>query len=227
LPVYNPNVNREHDLGDKVADKTIIDWTIEWWKWLLSKSDEENPFTVVGPARPHRYIAGQPNELQQQAMKEYGESVWFVAGAPYAEPESTIRIPIPAGRWSILASSANVIACPEMFPSLKTLQELQKHVQKDAAGTYELYTLLDGFSLNGCVVDLTDEIVEVDSGILPPKNMMNINKKNSSDTTLHTIQYGIWVWIRPLASGDHLLRLHGYSRFYKLDTQYQLDVTGP
>lgn len=208
----------------------MADWTIEWWKWLMSKNELESPMTVVGPARPHRYIAGQPTALQQQALKEYGESVWFIAAAPYVEPNSTIHINIPQGNWSILAATAVTQACTEEFPSLRTIEQLRDAVYKDMNDTYELYALLDGFSLDGGFVDLTDRRIEIDN--LPPveknkNNPLGVASQQEGSNKIHSVQCGHWVWIKPLAPGDHLLHLHGLTKVYNVDIRFQLTVTGP
>ena len=216
----------EHGRHEMVGDKDCNGWTVEWWKWLLSKSNEESPFMVVGHAGPDRYIAGQPNKVQHRCMKEYGRSVWFLCPSPYSG-DKMIRIDIPKGLWSILATPYVSAASQEVYPSLKTTAQLRKLVEDDEAGLYDLWAKLDGTSLKGCIVKMTDVPFEIDN--VPIKNMLGIDKETVEEKKgkIRMVQYGHWIWLKPLTPGDHLLHLHGYSRNYELDVKFQLSVTGP
>jgi hypothetical protein len=218
--------NREHGRHEMVGDKDCNDWTVEWWKWLLSKSIEENPFMVIGHAGPDRYIAGQPTEMQQRTLKEHGESVWFLCAAPYSG-DRMVRLNIPEGNWSILASPYNAIASTEIYPSLKTTAQLSKLVHDDVAGIYDLWAKLDGTSLNLQVVDMTDEQTEIEG--IAPKNMFGIDNKTlmPKNNIIRMVQCGYWIWLKPLTLGDHLLHLHGHSMNYELDMKFNLCVKGP
>jgi hypothetical protein len=218
--------NREHGRHEMVGDKDCNDWTVEWWKWLLGKSIDESPFMVIGHAGPDRYIAGQPTEMQQRILKEHGESVWFLCAAPYSG-DRIVRLNIPVGNWSILASPYNSIASTENYPSLKTTAQLSKLLHDDVDGIYELWAKLDGTSLNCQLVDMTDEQTEIEG--IAPKNMFGIDNKTlmQKNNTIRMVQCGYWIWLKPLTLGDHLLHLHGYSRNYELDMKFDLSVTGP
>jgi len=218
--------NREHGRHEMVGDKDYNDWTVEWWKWLLGKSIEESPFMVIGHAGPDRYIAGQPTEMQQRTLKEHGESVWFLCAAPYSG-DRMVRLNIPAGNWSILATPYNCIASTEIYPSLKTTAQLSKLVHDDVAGIYDLWAKLDGTSLNLQVVDMTDEQTEIEG--IAPKNMFGIDNKTliPKNNIIRMVQCGYWIWLKPLTLGDHLLHLHGHSMNYELDMKFNLCVKGP
>jgi hypothetical protein len=220
------NENREHAAREIVGDKDCNGWTVEWWKWLLSKSDEESPFTVFGHAGPDRYVAGQPNEVQRRSMKEYGRSVWFLCPSPYSG-DKMIGINIPKGTWSILATPYVAVASNEAYPSLKTTAQLRKHVEDDVAGLYDLWAKLDGTSLNGCVVKMTDMPFNIDN--VPIRNMLGMDEETvrQKQGKIKMVQYGHWIWLKPLSPGDHLLHLHGFSKNYELDVKFQLNVTGP
>ena len=218
--------NMEHERHEMVGDKDCNGWTVEWWKWLLGKSIEESPFMVIGHAGPDRYIAGQPTEMQQRILKEHGESVWFLCAAPYSG-DRIVRLNIPVGNWSILASPYNSIASTENYPSLKTTAQLSKLLHDDVDGIYELWAKLDGTSLNCQLVDMTDEQTEIEG--IAPKNMFGIDNKTlmQKNNTIRMVQCGYWIWLKPLTLGDHLLHLHGYSRNYELDMKFDLSVAGP
>jgi hypothetical protein len=218
--------NMEHERHEMVGDKDCNGWTVEWWKWLLSKSIEESPLMVIGHAGPDRYIAGQPTEMQQRTMKEHGESVWFRCPSPYSG-DRMVRLDIPLGNWSILATPYVCTASTENYPSLKTTPQLSKLVHDDVAGIYDLWAKLDGTSLNCQLVDMTDEQTEIDG--IAPKNIFGIDNKTLMQTnnTIRMVQCGYWIWLKPLTRGDHLLHLHGYSKKYELDMKFNLSVRGP
>jgi hypothetical protein len=221
------NQDIQHGRHEMVGDKDINDWTVEWWKWLLGKSIEESPFMVIGHAGPDRYIAGQPTEMQQRTLKEYGESVWFLCAAPYSG-DRMVRLNIPVGNWSILASPYNCIASTEIYPSLKTTAQLsEKIVKKDLDGIYDLWAKLDGTSLDLQVVDMTDEQTEIEG--IAPKNMFGIDNKTlmQKNNIIRIVQRGYWIWLKPLTLGDHLLHLRGGSKTYDVDMKFNLCVAGP
>lgn len=222
----NYDNNREYERHEMVGDKDCNGWTVEWWKWLLSKNDDENPFTVFGHAPPERYIAAQPNEMQQKCMKEHGQSVWFLCPSPYSG-DHMIKISIPKGLWSILATPYVAMASTEEYPSLKTTAQLSKLVHDDVSGIYDLWAKLDGTSLKGCMINMTEKLVEIDN--IPMKNMFGIDKDviREKNGKIKMVQYGWWIWLKPLKLGDHLLHLHGYSKNYELDIKFQLAVAGP
>ena len=74
---------------------------------------------------------------------------------------------------------------------------------------------------------MTDEQIEIEG--IAQKNMLGIDNKTLMQTnnSIRMVQYGYWIWLKPLTLGDHLLHLHGKSRNYELDMKFDLSVTGP
>ena len=209
----------------KVANLTLSEWTKKFWEWLYLLSDEANPVTSVGPARPWRYAGRQPTEFQKECMEKYGESVWFVAAAPYAEPNSVIQLYIPEGNWWLLIAPAIASSSRQFYPSLDTIDKVRQHVKEDINKTFELWTILDGFSIPWYYVENTDSFIETKG--VPIKDSKNMMHHNLGDDTIQTLQCGYWNFIEPVIPGEHLLTIHSRSPIYRVDITYQLSVTGP
>ena len=137
--------------------------------------------------------------------------------------EVQVRINIPPGKWSILATPYVAGASTDIFPS-KSDEDLIKLVEADVEGIYELYATLDGIRVTGCTVktEKPDEAFEID---VPEYNILGIDA-GEEGKSIKMVQNGYWLWLKPLPAGDHLLHLHGYSKNYQLDVKYQLMVAG-
>lgn len=222
----------EHEHHDEVGGKDCKDWTNEWWKWILSLDETENPFTTVGELSIARYRGGQPLDVQKKLSDAKKESVWFLAASPYGA--GTVRIHIPPGKWSILATPYVACASTQLYPSLKTREALNNLVENDVRKVKELWAELDGISLAGCI-SRTEEPFQIHQ--VPDRNIFGIEKERMKKLgidvnrdgkfNIDLVHYGRWIWLKPLSPGDHLLHLHGYSEIYELDVKYQLTVAGP
>lgn len=208
-----------------VASLNLSDWTKKFWEWLYQLRDEANPVTAVGPARPWRYAGRQPTRFQKECMKKFGESVWFVAAAPYSEPNSVIQLYIPVGNWWLLVAPAVATSSQQFHPSLNTIDKVRKNLMDDINKTFELWTILDGFSIPWYYIDNSDTFIEIND--VPTKESTNMMHRDLTGSTMQTLQCGYWNFIEPVVPGDHLLTIHSRSPIYRVDLTYQLSVTGP
>lgn len=210
---------REYGLHDKVgvnlngSPMTVVNWTEEWWKWLLGLEEKDSPFV---PTSPHlntndRLRAHQPNEIQSNSMTKTNQSVWFLAAPPYGIEGSTVRVKIPSN-WSILASPYNMFASPEYYPHSPSMTEVMK---KDLDGVYEMNAILDGERLVGCTVK-SDTVF---TAHLPVKNIFD-----TKPGVHHVMAHGHWVFLKPPPEGDHWLHMSGHSKTYHLDLKLHLQV---
>lgn len=214
---------KEHN----VAGLTLSDWTKKFWEWIYQLTDESSPISVVGPARPWRFAGRQPTEFQMDRQSKFGESVWFVAPAPYAEPNSVVQLNIPVGNWWILVAPATSAAAYEYFPSIRTEGKLKDFVLKDIAKTYELWTIWDGFSVDWHYVNNTDKVIQI-KDIPNNKSKTNIiHRGPNTNSTITTMQAGYWNYFGPVKAGDHLLTIHSRSPIYRVDITYQVSAVGP
>jgi hypothetical protein len=214
-----------HQESKTPAGLTLSDWTKKFWEWLFQLSDEANPVTVVGPSRPWRYAGRQPTQFQKECMEKHGESVWFIAPAPYSEPNSVIQLYIPVGNWWFLIGPAVTCSSQQLYPSLDTIDKVRKHVKEDINKTYELWTIFDGFSIPWYYIDNTDSFIKIKD--VPTKESKNFSHQNLKDDSIQTLQCGYWNFIEPVIPGEHLLTIHSKSPIYRADITYQLSVTGP
>jgi hypothetical protein len=214
-----------HQESKATAGLTLSDWTKKFWEWLFQLTDEANPVTVVGPARSWRYAGRQPTQFQKECMEKYGESVWFIAPAPYSEPNSVIQLHIPVGNWWFLIAPATACSSQQIYPSLDTIDKVRRHVKEDINKTSELWTIFDGFSIPWYYIDNTIKFIEIKD--VPIKESKNLSHQNLESDTLQTLQCGYWNFIGPVIPGDHLLTIHSKSPIYRLDITYQLSVIGP
>jgi hypothetical protein len=209
----------------KTAGLTLSDWTQKFWDWLFQLSDEANPVTAIGPSRPWRYAGRQPTQFQIECMEKHGESVWFIAPAPYSEPNSVIQLHLPVGNWWLLIAPATACSSPQIYPSLNSLDKVRKHVYEDIGKTTELWTILDGFSIPWYYIDNTDNFIEIYG--VPTKESKNMPHLNLKDGTIQTLQCGYWNFVEPVVPGEHLLTIHSKSSIYRVDITFQLSVAGP
>jgi hypothetical protein len=207
------------------AGLTLSDWTKKFWDWLFQLSDEANPVTAVGPSRPWRYAGRQPTQFQKECMEKHGESVWFIAPAPYSEPNSVIQLYIPVGNWWFLIGSAIACSSQQLYPSLDSIDKVRRHVNEDISKTNELWTIFDGFSIPWYYINNTDSFIDIKG--VPTKESKNMSHQNLREDIIQTLQCGYWNFIEPVAPGEHLLTIHSKSSIYRVDITYQLSVTGP
>lgn len=204
---------------------SLSEWTKKFWEWLYQTPDEANPLTTVGPARPWRYRGRQPTEFQKECLDKYGESVWYIAPAPYSEPGGIIQIDIPIGDWWLLIAPATSLEATQIHPSLNTMDKLRRQIIHDTDAFYELWTILDGFSIPWYHVDNTDELITIEN--IPTSKHKNIIRQDLPDGIIHTIQLGYWNLVRPEYIGAHILTIHSRSPTYRVDITYQLEMPGP
>jgi len=165
-----------HQESKTPAGLTLSDWTKKFWEWLFQLSDEANPVTVVGPSRPWRYAGRQPTQFQKECMEKHGESVWFIAPAPYSEPNSVIQLNIPVGNWWFLIAPAIASSSQQLYPSLDTIDKVRKNVINDINKTNELWTIFDGFSIPWYYIDNTVSFIEIKN--VPTKESKNMSHQN-------------------------------------------------
>jgi hypothetical protein len=214
-----------YEVSKRTAGLTLSDWTKKFWEWLFQITDEANPVTAVGPSRPWRYAGRQPTHFQRECMKKYGESVWFIAPAPYSEPNSVIQLHIPIGKWWLLIAPATACSSQQIYPSLNSIDKVRKHVHEDIGKTTELWTIFDGFSIPWYYIDNSDSFIEIKG--VPIKESKNMSHLNLKEDTIQTLQCGYWNFVKPVVPGEHLLTIHSKSSIYRVDMTFQLSIVGP
>ena len=215
----HPRHKFEHEHDDVVLGLDCTGWIKEWYKWAF-ETGGDNVFLMPSPDK----MSFLP-EVSGQALNKGGtnkeEGVWFL-GYPffnYTSEGTVIRnVNLPCGRLHFLAPVYNSHPSKELYPSIKSNQDLFKIAQDDVDKVYYLEVNLDGVNLSGCRVPIKQPF----SIQLSKNSVMGIQSAQ-----MNIVSDGYWIFIKELPLGDHILRLKGYSPLYKLDVEFHLSVRGP
>lgn len=164
---------------DKPFGRPLSDWTIEWWKWLLSIPKPDNP--------------ALHNTNKTFGISQYNEDVLFVAGITggYAERE----IAVPTGK-AILLGVINFTTSFSEEPHLKNDSDLIARaksdiddiVSKDAFINGERIYDLDNYRISSSPFDL----------VLPENSLYGVPPGPTRG-----ISDGYWLFLKPLTPGKH------------------------
>jgi hypothetical protein len=166
-------------LDEKPFGKTWSEWTIEWWKWLLSIQEPDNP---ANDDSGKNFYQNQKNS-----------DVLFLAGTKGGGAERNITI--PAGK-AILLPVINFTTSFLEEPYLKSDSELILRAKSDIDDIVKKQAAIDGKNLQGLEryriasppFDLT----------LPEKNLYRLPPGPTRG-----ISDGYWIFLRPLTPGKH------------------------
>lgn len=190
----------------KLFNKTYGEWTTEWWRWLLSAPEEISPLTDKTGIHSGR---NQPFS-----------GVWFLAGCfPNTEKEYPSRATTtPKGR-SILFPVINCSASRLEYPHLKTDLDLLEHVEKDMDSIIRKDCFIDGVRVIPERVRSEPQLFQV---TILKNNAFKIDRGGSTLTAAD----GYWVFLKPLPSGEYLIRFEGSCELGRLNSgaSYKLKV---
>lgn len=159
-------------------------WTIFWWKWLISIPFAKNPaFDPTGNSDD-----GTQNNSQ----------VWFLAGT-FGGPAVRTYI-IPYGK-AILFPVINYECSFVDEPTIKTESGLERRCKKEIDDIKDFYASLDRRKINlkKCRVESKCFSVEI-----PPNNCLRVA---GGDTVMASDGY--WLFFEPLTQGEHQLSTYG------------------
>jgi hypothetical protein len=225
LGEQHPHKNLQHAQSEKVGGKNCTEWMIEWTKWLLEIPYDKSPMV---------YKEVNPFDKGYKSLRPFkeevrDEGVMFLAAPAYGSSSSayssTYEI-VPLGKWHLFFAPYMVFNSSLEYPSLNE-DELSSLSKTQVDAVYKLEVLVDGLSVECSRVSITSKdnaIVQIHD-----ENVLGIESDELKDgnDSLKIIGEGYGVFLKPLDPGLHLLTFRGYSRFYTLDTQIQLNVRGP
>jgi hypothetical protein len=219
----HPLASIEHPHDDTVCRKNCDEWTKLWLEWMLTQPSERNPLLPEYDDRPFEIDISQG-----KTMCDGDESVWFLAGPPYSAGAAgtySKYVVVPRGRWHILASPFASYVSQEEYPSIPANQ-LFERAKQDIDSLYKLEATLDGLNLSGCRVQIRDPFSIKN---IPQRNVLALSPEELIEckSTAKMCMDGYFFWLKPLEPGLHQLRLLAYSRVYKFDVEFQLNVRGP
>ena len=182
-------------MDEEPFDKSLEIWSAEWWKWLLSTTDLNNP---VNDATGELQSIGQPHA-----------NVFFLAGTHVKKAERIVNIPEDR---AVFFPSAVMSASFAEFPNLKSEQDLREYAKEgnqviDMEVTFEGVTSA-GETINKQTLDKEDlEKYMVESPlfevILPN---FNIHMYAEGGPT-QVVSEGYWVFLKPLERGKYTLTI--------------------
>ena len=183
-------------------------WSVEWWQWAVSLPAAANPLL---------------DETGEQCATAQRGAVWFLAGV--LSPSGVARrhcAAVPAGTalfFPMLIEWDTVQVAPPL-----TVAALRQLTSALVGGSTELAVTLDGVPLQNLqLLRFTSPAFSV---TLPHNNLFEAlgNSAGAPGTYFPTVTAGVYVMLRPLAAGEHTLRLRGQGRSSALDITYQLTV---
>ncbi len=169
-------------------DKTYADWTIEWWRWLLSLPNDRNP-SVVNDNTGKLCSQGQSGP------------VWFLPTTFNGRAERTCNIPSDKGIIiEVYAGECSYIE----YPQYKTESELRSCAKGQIDKTTSLDVSIDDkkipdprkYRIQSPLFDLT---------------FVNNNLFGKSGGPTKAISDGYWLILSPLSPGKHKLYISGSS----------------
>lgn len=163
-------------------------WTVKWWKWMLSTPKSINPLI--------------DHSGKNAAINQPAENVWFLAGKLGTEDKSfplrTCNIPL--GK-SLLFPVINCEANPIEYPDLKTEQDLIDHVTRDENSIVEKKCFLNDIYIPSQRVKSDPLIFNI---TLTNDNIYDVNGGNTI-----ACADGYWIFLKPLPPGEYMLSFRG------------------
>jgi hypothetical protein len=169
---------------DRPYGLTFGQWTVKWWEWA---------FSVPVPINPVLDDTGQHGSINQNGP------VWFLAGTIGDDKKAAHRIcSIPTGK-ALLFPVINFIYTNE--PKFKTDSDLVDHVTKD----------IDDIVIKQAAVDGT--MIPIYRVPAEPQTFyLKVKEDNKMDIPIGISKAaadGYWVFLKPLAKGEHEIYFHG------------------
>jgi hypothetical protein len=186
---------------DKPYGSTYGQWTVRWWEWALSIPITFNP--VV-------------DESGQYANINQNGPVWFLAGTIGDENKVAHRkCRVPKSK-AILFPVINYVYTYE--PKFNTDSELVGYVTKDMDDIVTKQAIVDGNTIPICRVLSEPHLFGLK---VKEENKLGIPigvSKAAAD--------GYWVFLKPLAEGEHKIYFHGAcsSGIRNATANYQLTI---
>jgi len=198
---------------DEPYGRTYGNWTVEWWKWVLSIPLSINPLTDQ---------TGQHWNVAQPSS-----DVLFLAGCLPSKderfPRSNERFPhrnikIESGR-SVLFPVLNCEANSLEYPDLRSHENLLKHVLDDINTIRKKDVFINGIRLNPARVQSDPRIFDV---TMNEDNIFGVKNPSSTDATAD----GYWTFLKPLPRGSYTIHIEGSCEFGRLKSGavYEIEI---
>jgi hypothetical protein len=167
---------------------TYGEWTAKWWQWAYSIPQDEHP------AYDH---------TGNKCAKSQNGPVWFLAGT---HEKSVVRKCRISSSKAILFPILNAECSFAVFQNLKTVEQLRECARDIQNKVTRLHVTIDG-------VDIPESRLHefrVQSPpftlTLPENNILGL----PGNTVTTAVADGNWVFLKPLATGEHELSFKGF-----------------
>jgi hypothetical protein len=200
----NPAV---YSIDDKPYGLTYGQWTANFWKWVISIPQQNNPNNDPTGAKC--------------AINQNDPNVWYLAPTFGGAAERTCTI--PKGRailFPLLAGECN----PVENPALKTDSLLRTCAAQGNEGSRSMDAIIDGVKIKNL------ENYRIQSPFFavtfPENNIFSVKPSTTKD-----VSDGFWVFLKPLPQGKHELEFSASvidpsgTHNYNTHVKYHLTVT--
>lgn len=182
----------------KPAGQSYNEWALKYWAWLLSKQPDHNPT--------------QDSTGQYCADGQSGD-VWFLAGGD-AKSRMTRSCKIPRGKFLLLPAVVQLLS--SRVGSVVCADAQKQALAKDGADAIAAaFVTINGHTFNSLK----------DYKLYTP-GCVTIQGADSRTLSTDALFYGVWILLRPLPPGEHVISFGG--QIPKLNTDrgvsYKLSV---
>ena len=186
---YAKSGPNEFNPGSEPYGRTFGEWTAEWWQLMFSIPTPDNPLTDV---------TGEDCMVGQRGP------VWFLAGTFGGGP-TTRSCSIPEGK-AIFFPVLNLV---DVNTATQSARELRAETAPCLAAASTLIAEVDGEPVDDLLRKhrVRSEVFEI---TLPSDNLFSFVPLPAG-TYSPVIDDGFYVMLKPLAVGDHTLRIVGES----------------
>jgi hypothetical protein len=165
---------------------TYGEWTARWWQWVVSIPEGRNP---------------SADETGENCGEGQSGPVWFLAGT--FGGLNIRNCDIPAGR-SILFPVINAECSYAEYPDLQTEPELRSCGVSSNDGVTELMVTIDGQAIDESQLRSYRVQSPLFNLTLPENNIFGLPA-----ITTQAVSDGFWVFLPPLAPGEHEVHFRG------------------
>jgi len=173
------------------------EWTVLWWKWLLSIPKKTNPALDTTGRYCHK--------------SQTNQNAWFLAGTRGGPAERRCKIPYgKAILFPVITSEFSF----SQDPNLNTEEQLIRAVEQDIDTVNRLMVVVDGITLEG--LDVFRDNFRVRSQPFDFK-IEGVNTRIVSD--------GYWIFLKPPNIGPHTIYFVGRNVDFFNEVRYKISVT--
>ena len=191
-----------------VADRTIAEWSVEWWKWIFSIPVGQHPIFDTNGSRAQ---VGQP-----------GGAVFFLAGL--ISPESglaTRRFEVPEDKYLFFPMLNSWVDNVFVIPPL-TVEQMREQNAAFIALISELHVRIDGVAVTNLFAHRAVAPVFSFEYTFPDSLESYLAGTPILGLVDPIVSDGYWLMVEPLPPGEHVINFGGT---FGPPVNFTLDIT--